>query len=82
MSEQTPAPREAKITMTEAILWGVAGLAVLIYVIAYAVIGNAGYDEDTTTPAGWMSFAGMIAGLTIIPAIILTGLRELLNARR
>lgn len=80
--QQTPVRPETGITLTEATLWLVSGIAVVIYVIAFVILGNAGYGDDPEIATGWMSFAGMIAGLTIIPAIILTGLRELLNARR
>lgn len=69
-------------TAVELGAWIAFGIAAVIYVITFVLIGNAGYDEDTTTAAGWMTFAGMIAGLTLVPAIILTGIRQLLPALR
>lgn len=69
-------------TPTELGAWIAFGIAAVIYVITFALIGNAGYGEDTTAAAGWMTLAGTIAGLTLVPAIILTGIRQLVPALR
>ncbi|WP_298041084.1 hypothetical protein [uncultured Microbacterium sp.] len=73
---------EARVTSVEAIAWLIFGISAAVYVIAFLITVNAGYLQDTTLSEGWMVFAGMIAGLSFGPAIILTGIRQLVPALR
>lgn len=68
--------------MPEIATWFVAGASAVVYVIAGVVLGNAGYGDDTEAPAAWMTFAGTAVTVTIVPAIILTGVRYLVPALR
>lgn len=76
-SQQTPRP-----TMPEIGAWSLFAVGAVVYLIALIVLGNAEYDTDTDAALGWMTFAGGIAGIAFVPAIILTGLRYLVPAFR
>ncbi|MGP6171986.1 hypothetical protein ACTU6V_12360 [Microbacterium sp. A204] len=69
-----------KPTNAEIGAWITFAGGAVIYFIALVVAGNATYSEDTVSAAGWMTFGGMIAGLGFVPAIILTGGRQLLRS--
>ncbi|HUG50396.1 MAG TPA: hypothetical protein VLZ78_05305 [Terrimesophilobacter sp.] len=77
---QTTTQEPPAATIPEGATWTVAGVAVAIYVIAF-FIGQNALGTDTLAVA-WMTIAGMIAGVTIVPAIILTGIRHLVPALR
>lgn len=68
------------MTVVEGATWTTALIAVAVYVIAFFVAQGA--DDYDLVPAGWMTFAGMIAGVTLVPAIILSGIRHLVPALR
>lgn len=71
-----------KATAIEIAVWVAFGIAAVVYFIAFLLIGNAGYGEDVETSSGWLAFAGSIAGITLVPAILLTGIRQLLPSQR
>jgi hypothetical protein len=68
------------VTVVEGATWTVALAAVLAYIIAFFVAKDASVDD--MVPAGWLTAAGMIAGVTLAPAIILSGIRHLVPALR
>lgn len=69
-----------RITTAEAAAWVATGIAIVIYVVALVTAQGASYDDQT--PIGWMNLAGALLGITAIPAVILTGLRQLVPALR
>ncbi|GAA3948994.1 hypothetical protein [Microbacterium soli] len=71
-------------TGAEAVAWWIAGIGAGIFVIAIFVFFSESSDVwgDTSGPLAWMVIGATIAGIGFVPAIILTGVRQLLPAGR
>lgn len=77
MSHEPGSPTGAEIAS-----WVVVGLAAVAYVIAFITLGNLPYGSDESAALGWMAFAGAVVGIAAVPAIILTGIRQLIPRLR
>lgn len=79
MSEHTSTPA----TGAERASWVVFGIAAGIFAIAYVVymIELDDYSGEPEVPFGIMIAVLPLVGLGLVPALILTGLRQLLSAR-
>lgn len=64
-------------TPTEVTAWVFVGIGVVIFGFAFVTLGNMSYGDETV-PAGWMAFGGAVVGIAAMPALILTGIRQLI----
>lgn len=73
-----------KPTPIEKLCWVLFGAAAAVYAIAGLMFFKEAqaYMGDPSTALGWVSVAQGIAGATLIPALLLTGFRQLVPALR
>lgn len=67
----------------ETFAWWMVGIAVAVaFFSALAYMGQVNdYQGDPTTALGWLTVALTLMGLMLVPALILTGMRQLLTHR-
>lgn len=88
MSEQTdrlvPAIENRGATTIELLAWTVFGIGIAMWIVASFVLAaeSTTFDPDIAGPTAWITLGQWIAGVTIVPAILLTGIRALLPDRR
>lgn len=88
MSEQTdrpvPAIENHGATTIESLTWTFVGIGIAIWIVATIVLAaeSRSFTADGTGPAVWIALGQWIAGVTIVPAILLSGIRALLPDRR
>lgn len=71
-------------TMMEITAWTVAGIGAAIWVIAgFVLMGDSdSIRPDVAGPIAWMSVGQWVAGVAVVPAILLSGIRALLPDNR
>lgn len=71
-------------TAVEKFAWVAFGAAAAIYVVAgvFFLTEAAAYDGSPEAAAGWMTLAQGVAGAMLVPALLLTGARQLLPLLR
>jgi len=75
--------RQPGATPAEVVAWLLVALGVLVLVVAAFAYGAEAsrWSGDTTAPAAWMAAGAGIATLAVVPALVLTGIRQLLDRR-
>lgn len=88
MTEQTertvPPLENHGPTAIEGLAWTVTAIGVAIWVVAVIIAAteSGSFSGDATTALGWAALGQWIAGVSVVPAILLSGIRALLPDRR
>lgn len=67
------------MTSAERIAWWGAGLMVVLFVVAWFwfLTETNQFDGDTAAAISFMTIAAALTGLLLVPALLLTGIRQL-----
>lgn len=82
MTDKTPEPR-ISATAAEGFAWTIFAVAAIVAFVAGIAFGieQNSYYGNPAVPLVWMSVGVALAGLTLVPALLLAGQRELLVQR-